>query len=144
METRLLHVSQVPIVSGSPYRGKDAIKPEHFAGKQEARLGKSVGLTQFGVNLVTLKPGAMSALRHWHEGEDEFVYVLEGELTLIDDNGPHKIGEGHFAGFPAGVANGHHVVNESEEPATFIVVGSRRPGNDMVHYPDDALGPIRK
>ena len=121
----------------------DPIKPELFQGFHEGRLAALVGVTQFGVNHVTLEPGSVSALRHWHEAEDEFVYVLTGKLTLVDDNGAHTLGEGSFAGFPAGCPNAHHLQNRSEEPASFIVVGSRRPGADTVHYPDDDLGPVQ-
>src|SRR3982750_3958167 len=71
----------------------------HQAGFSEARLAKAAGLTQFGVNLVRLAPGSQTALRHWHEAEDEFVYVLEGTPTLIDDNGPHQLAPGDAAGF---------------------------------------------
>lgn len=143
-ETRVRHTSQVSISTGVPDEWEDPIKPESFVGKHEGRLGKLVGMTQFGVNSVTLEPGSISSLRHWHEAEDEFVYVLAGELTMIDENGRHPIREGSFAGFPANEPNAHHLVNESDEPGTFIVVGSRRPGRDTVHYPDDDLGPIEK
>ena len=142
METRLLHVSEIQMKAWQGY--DDPIKPELFTGQHEGRLGKSVGLTQFGVNYVRLDPGSASALRHWHEGEDEFVYILEGSLTLIDDNGEHALAAGNFVGFPAGEANAHHLVNQSNQPATYIAVGSRRPGEDTVHYPDDDLGPIQR
>ncbi len=82
-------------------------------GREKAALGDVAGLTQFGVNLTRLKPGAASALRHWHEAEDEFVYVLEGEITLIEDGGATVLRPGDAAGFKAGVANGHHLVNKS-------------------------------
>ena len=144
METKLCHVSQVPILTGLPKSWVDPIKPALFAGKHEAQLAKAVGLTQFGVNLVTLEPGSASSLRHWHEAEDEFVYVLEGSVTLIDDNGEHVMSRASFAGFPASSANAHHFVNRTKEPATILVVGSRRPGQETIHYPDDDLGPIRK
>lgn len=142
MDTLLMHVSEVPITSGSPYA--DTLRADWFVGKHEARLAKAVGLTQFGVNLVTLDPGALSSLRHWHEAEDEFVYVISGQLTLIDENGAHELIAGSFAGFPAGQANGHHLENRSQAPASFLVTGSRRSGEDVVHYPDDDLGPIRR
>src|SRR5918995_4115138 len=83
-------------------------------GREKAALGNVVGLTQFGVNLTRLKPGAASALRHWHEQEDEFIYVLEGELTLIEDNGEMPLGPGDCAGFKAGASNGHQLVNKSQ------------------------------
>jgi uncharacterized cupin superfamily protein len=144
MDTKIRHISQVPIATGLPRSSTRQLKEELFAGKHEGRLAKSVGLTQFGVNHVTLDPGSISALRHWHEAEDEFVYILRGTLTLIDDNGEHSLEEGAFAGFPAGEANAHHLVNRSAEPASFLVVGSRRPGEETIHYPDDGFGPIRK
>src|SRR5580692_408383 len=103
METRLLHVSDIPALSGTSI--KNAVKAHLFAGKHEAQLGKAVGLTQFGVNLLALDPGSVSSLRHWHEGEDEFVYVLYGELILIDENGEHALREGSVVGFPAGAPN---------------------------------------
>ena len=144
METRVRHVSEVPVSTGLPKAVANPIKPERFAGKHEAALGKAVGLTQFGVNLVTLEPGSMTSLRHWHEAEDEFVYVLEGEVVLVDDNGDHTMPAGSFAGFPANCENAHHLQNRSQERATMIVVGARRRGEDVVHYPDDALGPNRR
>ena len=91
-----------------------------------------------------LNPGAHSALRHWHEGEDEFIYVLSGEVSLIDDSGQRVLGAGSFAGFPCGSENGHHLVNASDQPASFLEVGTRRPGADKVHYPDDDFGPIQR
>jgi uncharacterized cupin superfamily protein len=144
MESRVRRLSDVPVTTGLPDSWSDRIKPELFAGKHEARLAHAVDITQFGVNHVTLEPGSISALRHWHEAEDEFVYVLSGTLTLIDDNGEHTMERGSFAGFPAGCANAHHLVNRSNASAIFIVVGSRKPGEERIHYPDDAIGPIRK
>jgi uncharacterized cupin superfamily protein len=142
--TKLVHESDLPVQTGLPSSWPDPIKGELFAGKHQVQLGKSLGITQFGVNAITLEPGSISALRHWHEVEDELVYVLSGELTLIDENGEHPLGAGAVAGFPAGAANGHHLVNRSASPAKFIVVGSRRTGEETVHYPDDDLGPIRR
>jgi uncharacterized cupin superfamily protein len=144
METKLLHVATIPISSGLPKSVVNPIKPELFAGMHEGRLGKLVGMTQFGVNHVTLDPGAVSSLRHWHEAEDEFVYVLEGQLMLIDENGEHELHAGSFAGFPAGAPNAHHLANVSDAPAAFLAVGSRKPGAETIHYPDDPIGPIRK
>jgi len=110
------------------------------AGRQRKRLGNAVGLDQFGVNLTRLKPGAASALRHWHEAEDEFVYVLEGEITLIEDGGATALGPGDAAGFKAGVANGHHLVNRTDRDALYIEVGTRA-RRERAHYPDvDLVG----
>lgn len=144
METRLLRVSDIPISTGLPKTLVNPIKPELFAGMHEGRLGKLVGMTQFGVNHVTLDPGSISSLRHWHEAEDEFVYVLSGKLLLIDENGEHELEAGSFAGFPAGAPNAHHLANVSDAPAAFLAVGSRRPAEETIHYPDDGIGPIRK
>jgi uncharacterized cupin superfamily protein len=144
MESRIRKLSDVPVATGLPASWSDAVKAELFSGKHEARLARAVDITQFGVNHVTLEPGSISALRHWHEAEDEFVYVLSGTLILIDENGEHALEQGNFAGFPAGYANAHHLVNRSNAAASFIVVGSRKPGEETIHYPDDAIGPIRK
>jgi uncharacterized cupin superfamily protein len=105
------------------------------AGREKAAIGDVVGLTQFGVNLTRLKPGAASALRHWHEAEDEFVYVLEGEITLIEDGGTSVLQPGDAAGFKAGVANGHHLVNRSQRDAVYLEVGTRAT-RERAHYPD--------
>ncbi len=96
-----------------------------FDGRSQWRLGNAAGLTQFGVNRVVLQPGAMSSLRHWHEKQDEFLVVTEGTPTLIDDHGETPLAPGDCCAFPAGDANGHHLVNRSDAPAAFIVVGTR-------------------
>jgi len=101
-------------------------------------LGTMLGLTHFGVNLTRLEPGACSALRHWHSHEDEFIYVLEGEVTLVTDAGEQVLGEGMAAGFVAGVADGHHLTNRTDRPALYLEVGDRSP-DDEVRYPDDDL-----
>ena len=141
-DTRRAHVDGIDDAPRPHY--KNMIKPELFVGNHEAQLGKAVGLTQFGVNRVRLEPGSASALRHWHEGEDEFVYVLSGELTLIDDHGEHPMPPGTFAGFPAGEANAHHLVNRSDADAEYLAIGSRKPGEDACHYPDDPLERIQR
>jgi uncharacterized cupin superfamily protein len=141
MQTKSGRLSEVHTTTGVP---KGWLKYELQLGKHEAGLGKIVDLTQFGVNHVTLDPGSISALRHWHEGEDEFVYVISGSLTLVDNNGEHLLEEASFAGFPAGSPNAHHLVNKSQSVATYLAIGSRRPGNDVCHYPDDQLGPIQR
>ncbi len=137
METRSHQLTDAPPAIKPP----PGVKPEWFVGQGEIRLGGLVGLTQFGVNHVTLQPGARSALRHWHEGEDEFVYVLSGELTLIDENGEHVLTEGGFVGFPAGEPNGHHLANHSRASASFLAIGTRKPGLETIHYPDDFAKP---
>jgi uncharacterized cupin superfamily protein len=105
------------------------------AGRGKRALGNELGLTHFGVNLTRVDPGAASALRHWHTREDEFVYVLEGELTLVTDAGEQTLGPGMAAGFPAGVSNGHQLVNRTIRPALYLEVGDR-PDGDEVRYPD--------
>jgi uncharacterized cupin superfamily protein len=140
--TRLGSLATAPAQPGLNYDG--VIRRERFEGMHELRLAKPLGLTQFGVNHVTLQPGAWSSLRHWHEKEDEFVYVLEGTLTLVDDNGPRELKPGDFVAFPAGEANGHHIQNRSDHPATFLAVGSRRPGEETIYYPDEDFGPVHK
>lgn len=125
----------VPAASGSSY-------PEPFrsrvATRRKQRLGDALGLTNFGVNLTTLPPGAASALRHWHSREDEFIYVVSGELTLITDDGEQQLATGMCAGFPAGKADGHCLVNRTDRDAVYLEVGDRRPGDDVT-YPDDDL-----
>lgn len=129
------HIGQVG--APSPPGFTPALHPDWFAGRQEQRLARVLGVTQFGVNHVTLEPGAYSALRHWHEQEDEFVFVLEGELVLIDDNGEHPLTAGMYAAFPAGAANAHHLCNRSTAPARLLAVGSRHRGAETIQYPDD-------
>lgn len=144
MDTRLGRLSEI-LISRQAYRNLDPqIHPERFTGFHEGRLAKPLGITQFGVNHVTLDPGAWSSLRHWHTTEDEFVYVLAGEVVLIDENGEHPLAEGGFAAFPAGAPNGHHLQNRSQAQARLLVVGARRPGEETVHYPDDPIGPFLK
>jgi uncharacterized cupin superfamily protein len=108
------------------------------AGRHKTALGNEVGLTQFGVNLTRLEPGAASALRHWHEQEDEFVYVLEGEITLIENGGETVLKAGDCAGFKANVANGHCLVNKSTRDVLYLEIGTRAP-SERAHYPDDDL-----
>lgn len=113
--------------------------PDRFqalcAAREKRALGNPFGLTNFGVNLVTLKPGVGSAERHWHTRQDEFIYVLEGEITLVTDAGEQVLGPGMAAGFPAGAADGHHLVNKGDTDARYLEVGDRTAG-DEVHYPD--------
>jgi uncharacterized cupin superfamily protein len=104
-------------------------------GRSRKRLGNAAGLTQFGVNLCRLVPGAASSLRHWHHNEDEFVYVLEGEVTLCEDGGETVLKPGDAAGFKAGVANGHCLVNRSQRDTVFLEVGSRL-DREVAEYPD--------
>jgi uncharacterized cupin superfamily protein len=101
-------------------------------------LGDAVGVTGFGVNLVHLEPGVWSSIRHWHTHEDEFVYVLAGELTLVTDDGERVLRAGMAAGFPAGVPNGHHLINRGTASATYLEIGDRKAEDDCF-YPDADL-----
>ncbi|HSV17665.1 MAG TPA: cupin domain-containing protein [Casimicrobiaceae bacterium] len=116
--------------------------PEPFRSRMgervKRRLGDACGLTRFGVNLVTLGPGGQSALRHWHTLEDEFVYVLEGEVVLVTDGGEQTLTAGMCAGYPGGRRDGHHFINRSHGPARYLEVGDRDPA-DGAAYPDDDL-----
>ena len=112
--------------------------PEQFksacVGREKVALGNIAGLDQFGVNLTRLKPGAASALRHWHENEDELVYVLEGEATLIEDGAVVTLRAGEAAGFKAGVPNGHHLINKTERDVLYLEIGTRC-ATERAHYP---------
>ena len=105
------------------------------AAREKRALGDVVGLTRFGVNLVRLPPGAASSQRHWHTAEEEFVYVLEGEVELVSDAGSQSLGPGMAAGFPAGRPDAHQLVNRSQRDVLYLEVGDRRP-EDEVEYPD--------
>ena len=104
-------------------------------GRFKRKLGDAVGLTDFGVNLTELAPGAASSHRHWHASEDEFVYILSGEVVLITDDGETTLTAGMISGFPAGDTNAHQLVNRTDQTAAVLEVGSRRQG-DAVDYPD--------
>jgi uncharacterized cupin superfamily protein len=123
-------------------RTKASSYPEPFASRMAGRrkhpLGDLFGLANFGVNLTRLAPGAVSALRHAHTRQDEFVYVLQGHPTLHTNEGRTRLSPGMCAGFKAGTGNGHHLVNESEEEVVYLEVGDRTPG-DEGSYPDDDL-----
>lgn len=124
--------------SGYPAPHIDAVK-----GRSRAVLGDLFGLDQFGINVVTLAPGAWSSQRHWHEGEDEFVYVLDGEVVLADDVGDHVMTLGMCAGFKANNGNGHHLKNLSDKPAIYLEIGTRL-HNDKAHYSDIDMMAIKK
>ena len=94
------------------------------AGRWYRRLAPASGLTDFGVSHVTLKPGAWSSQRHWHDGEDEFLVMIAGEAVLVEDEGRTVLRAGDCAAFPKGTGNGHHLVNESAADCTFVVVGA--------------------
>ncbi len=113
--------------------------PEPFRALVEGRhrrpLGDALGLRNFGVNLTRLEPGAASAQRHWHDRQDEFVYIVAGEVVLVTDVGEQVLRPGMVAGFPAGVADGHHLINRGRTDALYLEIGDRAPGDRFV-YPD--------
>jgi uncharacterized cupin superfamily protein len=132
LKSPALDPGSLPLKEGSSY-------PQSFReavqGRRWRSLGDAVGLTQFGVNLVELAPGSWSSQRHWHTHEDELVYVVEGELVLITNEGEQKLTVGDAAGFPAGKDNGHHLINRSDKSARFLAIGSRSRA-DSCFYPD--------
>jgi len=127
-----IDIAKAPVRKGSLY-------PEPFdkpaAERVRQALGDAGGLNDFGVNILTLPPGAWSSQRHWHDKEDEFVYVLTGELTLVTDEGEEVLKPGDCAAFPKTAANGHHLINRSDAPATCLEVGTRT-ADDSTTYPD--------
>jgi uncharacterized cupin superfamily protein len=109
-----------------PYRSR-------VAGRRRRRLGDAAGLRNFGVNLTRLDPGAESSMRHWHAKQDEFIYVLEGEITLVTNAGRQRLTPGMAAGFPAGKADGHQLVNETSKPVLYLEIGDRTPGDGATY-----------
>ena len=130
------------VAAQAPPRTKPSIYPEPFASRMAGRvkhpLGDLFGLTNFGVNLVRLLPGAGSALRHAHSRQDEFVYILQGDAVLVTDAGETQLSAGMCAGFKSGTGNGHQLLNRSGEEVIYLEVGDRSAG-DTVVYPDDDL-----
>jgi len=134
-----IDISNIPLETATNY-------PPPFnqavEGRARQRLGRAAGLTQFGVNICTLKPGAASSQRHWHENEDEFVYVLEGEVVLCEDGGETVLKAGEAAAWQAGVANGHCLVNRSKRDAVVLEVGSRA-AKERAFYSDIDMMVVR-
>ena len=119
------------------HRPADLAAVSEEYGDRDALLYSDAGnLTQYGAYVVTLAPGSRSSNRHWHQEEDEFLYVLSGELTIVEDDGAHTLNPGDAACWPAGEANAHHAINRSSSPASYLIVGTR-PSHDVCHYPDD-------
>ncbi|MBX7249465.1 MAG: cupin domain-containing protein [Caulobacteraceae bacterium] len=128
-----IDIEKAPTGHGTGYPDPYA---EPCLGRRRWRLGDAAGLDQFGVNLLRLADGDWSSQRHWHRGEDEFVWVVEGEVVLIDDSGETVLRSGDCAGFKAGEENGHHLINRSGREAVLLEVGTRAPGGDSGVYPD--------
>ena len=125
----IIRKGQAPVI---PADEEDA----HYFGPSELLpLADVGGLTQFGAHLQTLHPGTRSSERHWHEAQDEFLYVISGEATVIDEDGSHPLQPGDAACWPAGAPNAHQVVNRSEAPCSFLIFGTRMLP-DVIHYPD--------
>jgi uncharacterized cupin superfamily protein len=131
-----IDIGSVPLRTGTIYPPP---YDQEVQGRSSLRLGDAGGLTQFGANLVILEPGAKASMRHWHEVEDEFLIVTEGELTLVEETGETLMRPGDCAAFKAGVANGHRMVNNSDREGRFLVIGSRGLGPETCHYPDTGL-----
>jgi uncharacterized cupin superfamily protein len=127
-----IDIGRVPVDASTFY-------PQQFRkvvdGREKQKIGMAAGLTQFGVNLTRIRPGAASALRHWHQHEDEFIFVIEGELVLIENEGETVLKPGDAAGFKAGVDNGHCLVNRTARDALYLEVGTRA-ASERVDYPD--------
>lgn len=125
----------LPVSSGTTY---PAPYDEPCRARHRIRLGDAAGLTQYGVNLLRLEPGAWSSQRHWHTGGDEFIYVLSGEVVLVTDAGEEVLRPGDGAGFKAADPDGHHLQNRSGADATILEIGSRIPG-EAAYYPEADL-----
>ena len=132
LKSPALDPETVPVKAGTDY-------PEPFRAAVVARerraLGDALGLKNFGVNLTRLPPGCASAQRHWHSKQDEFVFIVEGELVLVTDSGEQVLRAGQVAGFPAGARDGHHLINRTKRDALYLEVGDRT-ADDECDYPD--------
>jgi len=133
-----IDLSAVPVRKGSGY---PALFDAPCAERTRRRLGDAGGLTDFGVNLMTLPPGGWSSQRHWHSHEDELVYVLEGELVLVEDGGETLLKAGDCATFAKNSGNGHHMINRSSATAVYLEVGSRNPDDVITCSDIDMMSP---
>jgi uncharacterized cupin superfamily protein len=127
-----IDISSAQVVLGSGY---PAPYDEPCRQRKRVRLGDAAGLTQFGINLLRLPPGVWSSQRHWHSAEDEFIYVLEGEVVLVSDAGEEVLRAGDCAGFKGGEVDGHHLLNRASADAVLLEIGTRNPQADAVDYP---------
>jgi len=126
-----IYPKPLPVITGTTY---PAPYDEPCRLRHRVRLGDVAGLSQYGVNLLRLEPGAWSSQRHWHTGGDEFIYVVSGEIVLVSDAGEEVLRPGDCAGFKAGDPDGHHLQNRSDADATVLEIGSRVPG-EAAYYP---------
>ena len=131
----VIKINELPVSKGSDGVGYPAPHDKNCDLYEAVSLGDQIGLKQFGVNIEKLLPGGMSSQRHWHENEDEFLYVLTGEVVLIENDGEHVLAEGNAAGWKAGEPTAHHLINRTDEPAFLLIVGTRAE-NETVTYPD--------
>ena len=131
--TKKIDLASAPHIKGARY---PMPYDEPCAPRQRWRLGDAAGLSQFGVNLLRLPAGAWSSQRHWHSAEDEFVFVLEGEVVLVTDDGEEVFKAGECAGFKADEANGHHFQNRSQQEVVMLEIGTRTRGESACVYPD--------
>ncbi|MHC2280677.1 putative cupin superfamily protein [Bradyrhizobium diazoefficiens] len=133
-----IDIAAVPERRGSGYPSPFSLP---CAERIRQPLGNAGGLSDFGVNLMRLPPGSWSSQRHWHSHEDEFVYLLEGELTLIEDDGETVLRAGDCAAFPKGSGNGHHMINRSDAIALYLEIGSRSPADLITCSDIDMMSP---
>jgi len=132
-------IAKVPVKSGTFYPAQFQAECK---GRHKQAIGDAIGLTQFGVNITRIEPGQTSALRHWHEQEDEFIYMLEGELVLAENDGEVVLKAGDAAGFKAGSGVAHRLINRRNRDAVYFEVGTRAK-TERVHYPDVDLELVR-
>ena len=130
--TQRINIADLPSIVGTLY---PAPFDEPCLKRERKQLADAAGLTQYGVNLLTLKPGSWSSQRHWHSHEDEFVYVISGEVVMVSNDGEEVLHAGDAAGFPAGTGDGHCLQNRSDADAVVLEVGTRI-AEDAVDYPD--------
>jgi uncharacterized cupin superfamily protein len=131
-------MKKIAVDAVSTYQGSDYPTPYDRPCRERVRrtLGDVAGLTHFGVNRLELPPGSWSSQRHWHTSEDEFIWVISGQVVLVTDQGEETLNAGDCAGFKAGEPNAHHLQNRSAQLVIVLEVGSRHPAEDVVAYPD--------
>ena len=138
-EARVQAIEAMTAPEARPGRGYPEPFASRVAGRVRRPLGDLFGLTNFGVNLTRLPPGGLSALRHTHTCEDEFIYIVEGEPVLVTNSGETALRPGMCAGFKAGDGNAHHLLNRTMHDVVYLEIGARNRG-DTVIYPDDDIG----